>query len=202
MKARWLTLVLVFLFVGAHAAGDIKAGESKTSTCVACHGPDGNSLATIWPKIAGQHESYLIEQLKEFRKGEQGLRYEPQMYGMSVNLTDQDILDLAAYYASQPSTGSKTPSQYVDLGTQIYRGGLPDKGVPACTACHSPNGKGNELARYPRVWGQHADYSLSQLKAFREGKRKNDPNGIMQDIAMKMTDDEMKAVSEYMAGLH
>jgi cytochrome c553 len=203
MKSRWLLIVLLSLCAPlAFSAGDIKAGESKTTTCVACHGPDGNSSAPMWPKLAGQHEKYLVKQLKDYRKGETGPRYEPQMYAMSAALSDQDIEDLSAYYASLKQTIGKTPKDALPLGERIYRGGILDKGVAACTACHGPEGLGNGLAGYPRMGGQNADYNVLQLKAFQNGTRRNDTNSIMRDIAQRMNDQEMKAVSEYMAGLH
>ncbi len=204
MKFRPFLLLLSMFFVSAVLAadGNIEAGSTKTETCVACHGMDGNSVAPLWPKLSGQHESYLVKQLTEYRKGEQGNRYEPSMYGMAVNLSDQDILDLAAYYASLKQSPGKTLAAFLEPGAQIYRGGIPEKGITACIACHGPKGRGNDLAGFPRVSGQNVDYSVGQLQAFKEKRRSNDMNAIMQDIAKKMSDDDMKAVAEYMSGLH
>ncbi|HET9844021.1 MAG TPA: cytochrome c [Gammaproteobacteria bacterium] len=177
-------------------------GFDKASTCVACHGPDGNSVVPMWPKIAGQHLPYLVKQLKDYRLGENGPRFDPQMYSMVMQLTDEDILQLAQYYAGLKQTPGKALADYLELGQRIYRGGLLEKGISACTACHGPNGMGNDLAGFPRLSGQHAAYTESQLKRFKDGQRKNDKNSIMRDIAVRMSDEEMKAVSEYIAGLH
>ncbi|MGE3318302.1 MAG: cytochrome c [Candidatus Berkiella sp.] len=193
---------LVFLAVRASAEGNIEAGKSKTQTCVACHGPDGNSTVPNWPKIAGQYENYLDKQLKDFRQGEKGPRYEASMYAMVAALSDQDIADLAAFYASQKQTMGKAKSDLVPLGERIYRGGNIQTGVSACMACHGPSGEGNEAAKFPKLAGQHATYIENQLIAFRDGKRKNSPNGMMESISHRMSADEMKAVSSYVEGLH
>lgn len=183
------------------AKGSVEAGKAKTQTCVACHGPDGNSTVPNWPKIAGQHEGYLIKQLKEFREGEKGPRFEASMYAMVANLTDQDIDDLAAFYASQTQTLGKAQAQYIEQGERIYRGGNLKSGAAACTACHGPQGMGIDAANYPRLAGQHADYIALQLHAFRDKKRTNSPNGMMEDISHRLTDEEIKAVSSYIEGL-
>lgn len=182
--------------------GDPKRGQAIMQTCVACHNADGNSTTPIWPKIAEQPEKYLIEQLKAFRLGSKGPRYDPTMYGMVQTLTDQDINDLSAFYASQKSTLGMAQQNFVELGEKIYRGGNVETHVAACAACHGAKGEGNELAGFPRLSGQHAEYILGQLKKFKEGTRSNDPNGIMRDIAKKMSDSEMQAVSSYVSGLH
>src|SRR5690242_8308945 len=120
------------------AAGDAIAGKDKSAVCAACHGVDGNSTVAIWPKIAGESEGYLIKQLTEYRKGSAGTRFEPSMYAMTQNLSDQDIADLAAYFASQAPSPGSTPAQFVDVGEKLYRGGNVETGVPACSACHGP----------------------------------------------------------------
>lgn len=184
------------------AVGNIEAGKQKSAVCAPCHNIDGNSVNPVWPKIAGQQQAYLVKQLKDYKLGETGPRFDPQMIGMVANLSPQDMEDLAAYFSTQAPTSNKAVVDYVKLGEKIYRGGNPLTGVAACTACHGPKGAGNRLAKYPRISGQHADYTEAQLKAFRDKKRRNDINGIMQDIAKRMTDEEIKAVSQYMAGLH
>jgi cytochrome c553 len=186
---------------GPKLVGNIEAGKGKTQTCVACHGPDGNSTVPNWPKIAGQYENYLVKQLREFRLGEKGPRYEPSMYGMVANLSDQDIADLAAYYASEKQTLGKANSALVEVGQRIYRGGNLKTGVTACLACHGPEGLGNDAANFPKLSGQHATYIDLQLHAFRDGKRKNSPNGMMESISHRLNDDEIKAVSSYIEGL-
>ncbi len=181
--------------------GNAQAGKDKTQTCVACHGNDGNSTVPNWPKIAGQYENYLVKQLKDYRAGEKGPRFEASMYGMVANLSDQDIADLAAFYAGQTQTMGKAQNAYVALGQRIYRGGNVQTGVTACLACHGPEGKGNEPARFPKLAGQHAIYIENQLIAFRDGKRKNSPNEMMESISHRMSDEEIKAVSSYIEGL-
>ncbi len=203
---RYLTLIswftLVFVATALGAKGNVEAGKSKTQTCVACHGPDGNSVVPNWPKIAGQYENYLEKQLKDFRQGEKGPRYEASMYAMVAALSDQDIADLAAFYASQKHTTGKAKSEYVALGERIYRGGNIQTGVSACIACHGPAGEGNEAAKFPKLAGQHAVYIENQLNAFRDGKRTNSPNDMMGSISHRLSADETKAVSSYIEGLH
>lgn len=203
---RYLILLSCFAVVlfstFAMAKGDAEAGKSKTQTCVACHGADGNSVVANWPKIAGQYENYLEKQLKDFRMGEQGPRYEASMYAMVAALSDQDIADLAAFYSANKQTMGKAKSEYVALGERIYRGGNMQTGVSACIACHGPSGEGNEAAKFPKLAGQHATYIENQLVAFRDGKRTNSPNGMMNSISHRLSAEEMKAVSSYVEGLH
>ena len=194
-----LAVVLCLLPVLTTAAGDATAGKQKAQTCAACHGVDGNSTNPVWPNLAGQHAEYLMKQLRDFKDGK---RENPQMSPMAVNLSEQDILDLAAYFSTQQAgPGAADPGQ-IELGQKLYRAGNIDTGVPACMACHGPAGHGNPAAMYPAVAGQHNAYTMLQLKAFREGQRTNDPNEIMRTIAGRMTGVEIKAVSEYMQGLH
>lgn len=178
-------------------------GKEKSQVCSACHGTEGVSVVPAWPSIAGQSEKYLIKELVEFRKGEKGTRFEPSMYGMTQNLSDQDIADLAAYFAAEkPGTGT-TPANFLSLGERIYRGGNLQTGVPACgPSCHGPSGEGVALAGIPRVSGQQAQYTIEQLKKFKSGARSDDPNSIMRDIAKRMSEEEIQAVSNYVSGLH
>ena len=181
------------------AAGDIKAGKAKSTVCAACHGADGNSPTDMFPKIAGQSEGYLIKQMTEFKSG---VRDNAIMLGLVANLSEQDIADLAAYFASIKVTPEATPEDTLALGEAIYRGGNKVSGVPACMACHGPTGGGMPAAKWPALSGQYAKYTEAQLKAFAQGMRNNDPNGMMRDIASRMTPEEIKAVSAYVAGLH
>jgi cytochrome c553 len=180
----------------------LDGAPAKAQVCSACHGLDGNSPAPAWPKIAGQPEKYLIEQLKDYRKGQAGNRYDPSMYPMAAGLTDQDIAELAAFYAGQKNTPGTSTADNIALGERLFRGGNAATGVPACSACHDPRGDGNNPAGFPRLSGQYAAYTIDQLKKFKSGARKNGPNGIMRDIAQKMTEQEMEAVSNYVSGLH
>lgn len=203
MYKAWAGCILFFLCTSVLGGGDAAVGQKKSEVCAACHGQDGNSVVPAWPSIAGQSEKYLVKELKEYRKGEKGTRFDASMYGMTQALTDQDIADLAAYFASQkPKIGLAKPD-LVALGGKIYRGGNLKTGVPACgPSCHGIQGDGLELAGIPRLSGQQADYTSEQLKKFRSGARSDDPNGIMRDIAKRMTDEEIQAVSSYVAGLH
>lgn len=205
---KMLTLFVLSLGLSpvAFAEGNPEAGKAKSATCAACHSADGNSLIGMNPKIAGQHAKYLEKQLKEFRLaaktgGAEG-RNNAVMNGMAAALSDEDIADLSAYFASQEGKDGKTGEEYVAAGQQLYRGGDAERGITSCIACHGPKGNGTGLAGFPDISGQHAEYTATQLKLFRDGKRANDPNGMMQDIAKKLTDKDIEALSHYVAGLH
>lgn len=188
------------------AQGNIEAGKAKSQTCVACHGADGNSLLTMYPKLAGQHAKYIEKQLKDLKlgmesAGKQG-RYDPVMSAMAMPLTEQDMADLAAYYSSLPISPNTTPENVVDAGKVLYTAGDPERGLTACIACHGPRGNGTELSGFPKISGQHADYIKAQLQKFRESSRGNDMNAMMRDIAKKLTDDDINTLSQYVGGLH
>lgn len=179
-------------------AGDPTRGKGLSASCAACHGADGNSVNPEWPKLAGQGEAYLYKQLVDYREGR---RQNALMAGQVANLSNQDMRDLAAFYASQTITPGTADASMVELGEQIYRGGNAATGVAACIACHGPNGQGNPAAMFPKVAGQHAAYSAAQLRYFRDESRANDNGRMMRNIARRMTDAEIEAVSQYMAGL-
>ena len=173
-----------------------KAEASYTAVCLACHGVDGNSAITANPKLAGQHPEYLAKQLHEFKDGK---RNNAIMKGFAATLSDDDIRNLAAWAnAKKPKAGFAKDKALVALGEKIYRGGIADRQVPACAGCHSPNGAGLP-SQFPRLSGQHADYTATQLTAFRDGVRKN--SLPMTQVAAKMNDREIKAVADYIAGL-
>ena len=177
-----------------YSNGDASRGVTARLTC---HGPKGQSATATWPKLSAQHAAYTNKQLKNFKDG---TRANPVMMGMVATLTDQDMQNIAAYLVKQPaSLGVAQNKDTIELGQSIYRGGIAAKGVPACAACHSPTGAGIP-SQYPRMGGQWAEYNAAQLMAFREGTRKNSTQ--MTTIATKLSDQEMKAVSDYMAGLH
>lgn len=191
---------LVFGVTGmVQAAGDAAAGKTKSVTCQACHGADGNSANPLWPKLAGQHAGYLAAQLADFKSGK---RKDPTMSAMVAALGDADMQDLAAYFADQAITPGAANPDLVASGEKLYRGGNSKSGVAACIGCHGPKGAGNPAAKFPSLSGQHADYVAKTLTDFRSGTRANDPNGMMRDIAAHMTDAEIKAVSSYVSGLH
>jgi cytochrome c553 len=193
-------LVALISIASAHAAGDPAKGQAIVGkVCAACHGFDGNSFLPANPSLAGQHEDYLLKQLTEFKSG---ARNNAVMAGMVANLSAEDMRNLAAYYASQkPKQMGAKDKDLVAQGRKLYRGGNAANGVAACAGCHSPNGAGIP-AQYPRLASQHADYVAAQLKAFRAGERANDPNQMMQSTAVKLTDKEIAALSEYISGLH
>ncbi|MDH2433525.1 cytochrome c4 [Pokkaliibacter sp. MBI-7] len=182
----------------AHADGDAKAGQPLTAICAACHGADGNSMAPNFPKLAGQGEEYLLKQITDIKAG---TRQVPEMTGLLNNLSDQDMANVAAYFASQKVAPGAAKPELAELGATIYIAGIADKGVPACQACHSPTGSGNTLARFPHLGGQHATYTETQLKNFRIGARNNDPSMMMRDVAARMSDAEIAAVASYIQGL-
>lgn len=186
--------------IDATAAGDPAAGKAKSTSCVACHGQDGNSTNPAWPKIAGQHSQYIVKELRDLKAAKS--RSNPLMAPIVAGLDEQDMKDLAAYYSDQQPQGGYANEEYVDRGEEIYRGGSFESGFAACMSCHGPAGSGNPLGRIPRVAGQHAEYTVTQLKAFRSGERSNDPYGIMRDVAKRMTDEEIRAVAEYISGLY
>ncbi|WP_067869128.1 c-type cytochrome [Neptuniibacter marinus] len=191
-------LVTIGLTGVAHAAGDAAAGKGKTAVCGACHGADGNSAIANFPKLAGQNEAYLIKQLNEIKAGTRPI---VEMTGLLDALSDQDIADIAAYFAKQQGTVGHAAKDLVEQGEKIYRSGIAAKGVAACTACHAPTGQGNDQAGFPAIGGQHAAYTEKQLHAFRTGERANDPQGMMRDTAGKLSDAEIKAVASYIQGL-
>ncbi|GAB1386249.1 c-type cytochrome [Melaminivora sp.] len=181
----------------APAKPDLVQGEAKyAQICVACHAADGNSAIAANPKLAQQHPEYLVKQLQEFKSGK---RADPVMQGMAAILTDEDMRNVAWWLASKPAKeGFAKDKNLVSLGERIYRGGLPDRAIAACAGCHSPNGAGIP-AQYPRLAGQHADYTVKQLNDFRVAKRGNSTQ--MVDVAAKLNDREIQAVSDYIAGL-
>ena len=192
-------LVLVLLPAALFAAGNIEAGRQKAAVCVVCHGPDGNSANPSWPNLAGQHAEYIIKQLQDYRDGR---RKNDQMAPLAMALSDQDITDIAAYYAAQKPGIGQTRPENLEFGAHLYRAGDVTKGLAACMACHGPTGIGNPAANYPRINAQHAAYTELQLKAFKAEERANDRNGIMRDIAGRMSNDAIEAVADYLQGLH
>ena len=182
----------------AYAAGDAVSGQGKVAVCSGCHGADGNSMIPSFPKLAGQGEVYLVNQLKDVRDGARNV---PQMMGILTGRTDQDLADMAAFYSTQEVTVGATNPDLLDLGRQIYRAGIAEKGVAACTACHSPTGAGNAQAGFLALGGQHSDYLIKQLKAYRTETRTNGQAKLMQQVAALLSDKEIDAVASYMQGL-
>ena len=192
-------------------AGDAVAGEAKSASCAACHGADGNSPVPSFPKLAGLGEKYLFKQLRDIQSKKRDI---PQMAGLLDSMNNKDLRDIAAYYNSKTMqiSGAKTIEVQVnsgikvdglELGERVFRAGNRDSGVPACTGCHSPNGLGNEPAGYPRLSGQYAEYIEAQLRAYRSGDRTNGGDTkVMRQVAQYMSDAEIIAVANYIAGLN
>ena len=199
-----LTLGITGVAVAAEGPlkGDATAGQTKAAVCGACHGPDGNSPAPNFPKLAGQGERYLTKQLHDIKDGKRTVL---EMTGLLTNLSDQDLADIAAYFASQKGSVGAADPKLVARGEKLFRGGDLEKGLPACTGCHSPNGAGIAAAGFPHLSGQHATYIAKQLTDFRkeEAGRANDGDAaIMRTIARKLSDEDIAAVSSYIQGLH
>ena len=193
-----VSLLLLALIAGPALAGDATAGAQKAAICGACHGATGSSINPEWPNLAGQHESYIVAQLQSFK---QATRDNPLMMPNAALLSDQDMQDLGAHFASQTPVGLEADPSNYKAGEKLYRGGDPERKLPACIACHGPQGKGNGPARYPALRAQHAVYTYNQLKAFAEGRRRTPGNDIMKVVAGRLTDDEMRALASYTQGL-
>lgn len=205
--------LLLSLFVTANLQaqqGNADAGQGKTTLCAACHGPTGNAISPLFANLAGQGEKYLFKQLQDIQGGSRPI---VEMTGMLAGFNDQDLADIAAYYASQDvkisGSAEITSEAYgldatamLELGESIYRNGNLETGVPACSGCHSPSGAGNAPAGYPRLGGQSRDYLITQLENFRGNLRTNDGDTrIMRGVAENMSDLEIEAVTNYIAGL-
>ncbi len=180
--------------------GSVADGQAKSAVCAACHGVDGNSITAEWPSLAGQHAAYTVRQLRAYQTGE---RDDVLMTNFAAGLSEQDMLDLAAYYEVQTIIPGGADPELVSLGESIYRSGVPERGVVACVACHGPSGRGNPLAAYPVLQGQHATYTANTLRAYAAGTRQSDAaqNQPMRTITEIMLEDEILAVSSYVQGL-
>lgn len=199
MKKVIVCLMIGMIWMGfSYAAGDAASGQGKAAVCSGCHGADGNSMIPSFPKLAGQGEVYLTRQLIDIRDGARNVA---EMTGILTGRSYQDLADIAAYYASQKGTIGATNPNMLELGRQIYRAGIAEKGVAACSACHSPTGAGNPQAGFPALGGQHAAYLVSTLKAYRTNTRNNGQAVMMQQVAAIMSDKEIEAVASYIQGL-
>ena len=201
MNKVLVSLLLTLGLTGvAQAAGDAEAGQGKVAVCAACHGADGNSPAPNFPKLAGQGERYLLKQLHDIKGGKRTVL---EMTGILDNLSDQDMADIAAYFASQKMSVGAADPKLIERGEALFRGGKLAEGMPACTGCHSPNGAGLAAAGFPKLGGQHGQYVAKQLTDFREGNRTNDGDAMtMRAIAAKLSNKDIDAVSCYIQGLH
>lgn len=201
-KAQLLPYLILLLLAASQsvfASGNPNAGKNKVAVCAACHGKAGNSTMAVNPKLAGQGEKYLLKQLQDIKSGEREVAL---MIGQLDAMSDQDLADIAAYFASQTQTAGATDPEFVELGKEVYRNGSHERGIPACTGCHGPAGEGNAPAGYPMIAGQHGGYIASQLRDFAEGRRVNDGESrTMRAIAERLNENEIKAVSSYVEGL-
>jgi cytochrome c553 len=209
MKLFYSAVCLLIFTANVFASGDPVAGKEKSAICAACHAADGNSTIPAWPKIAGQHEDYLYQQLLDFKSGK---RENPQMLPILIPFNEEDLSNIAAFYASQTQTqgtasktitinGEELDAKIIDA-EYMYRVGNPDNGLSACMACHGPNGAGNPAAKFPAINGQHAEYTATTLKAYKSEARANDPNSIMRSIASKMTNEDIELIANYLQGLY
>lgn len=180
--------------------GSFEAGKTKAIRCGACHGPDGNSVNPQWPSIAGQHAPYIVRQLQAFQNGE---RTNILMSSQAMTLTEQDMKDVAVFFAAQPAAAKAVADvSLVEKGQALYRGGDKESGAAACLTCHGPTGRGNPSARYPLLRGQHATYIAATLRAYASDARKSDgATKIMRDIAKRLSEDDIVAVAAYVQGL-
>tara|TARA_B100001179_G_C18569512_1_gene394453 strand:- start:766 stop:1377 length:612 start_codon:yes stop_codon:yes gene_type:complete len=200
-----VVIVIVSVFIGnasvqlALAQGDASAGRSKAAICATCHGAEGNSELPMNPKLAGQNATYITKQLMDYKSG---VRSNQTMSAMVLNLSEQDMQDISAWYSSQQVTLQGADPKFVELGESLYRAGNKELAVAACSACHSPTGRGNAPAGFPSLGGQHAEYTLQQLKDFRAGVRQNDESSMMRIVVERLTDRELEALASYVSGLH
>ena len=204
MLIKRLIMFLALLPLSAVAlafeGGHPQAGAQKAAACAGCHGRDGNSAAAQFPNLAGQHASYLYQQLRHFKSGE---RKNAIMQAQVAHLNAQDMKDLAAHFASQAMRIGAADKALVEQGAHLFRGGLSSKGVPACTGCHGPAGLGNPPAKYPRISGQKTQYLVKQLQDYRAGKRGDYPAAkVMQGVAAELSDAEIEALASFLSGLH
>ena len=203
IRACALAVALAVLGGPSLAQDAAKAQSIAAQVCAACHAADGNSIGPANPKIAGQVPEYLHKQLVDFKAqgGKKPARDNAVMTGMVANLSDADMKNLAAYYSGQKlKPAAAADKDLAALGQKVWRGGNTQTGVPACAGCHGPTGAGIP-AQYPRVAGQYSEYLATQLRAFKEGGRANDPNGMMRGVAARLSEREIRAVAEYAAGL-
>jgi len=201
MNKRTLSAALLCFCVAgpSNATGDADAGKEASATCAGCHGADGKALVAEYPNLAGQHASYIAKQLTAYRDGD---RANPLMSPMAAALSDQNILDLAAYYSEMTPIKGAAEEDNLALGQNIYRGGITSANIASCTGCHGPAGKGNPAAAYPMLSGQNKNYLAAQLKLFRSGERNNDPNEMMRSLAHRLSDAEIDALANFASGLH
>lgn len=200
MMHQWKSFPLALLCALALGAAPVAAAPpAKAATCTACHGADGNSVNPVWPSLAGQGAPYIVAQLQAYKSG---ARVNATMNGMAAALSDEDMQEIADYYAAQAPTIGSVGDLDVEAAARLYRGGDAERGIPACMACHGPAGVGNAAAKYPALRGQHPAYTALQLKAYRDGTRPAGHQGMMGMIAGRLSDSDIELLSRYVHGLH
>jgi cytochrome c553 len=205
MKLKYLLLTSTMFAVAVAngeplVEGSAEAGQARSVTCAACHGPDGNSANPAWPSLAGQNAAYILKQLEAYKSGS---RADPLMTGQAMPLSEQEMRDLAVYYATQAAAPKAVAApETINKGEALYRGGDAENRVAACLACHGPTGRGNPAAAYPMLKGQHATYTATQLRNYANGQRKSDgPTRVMREIAARLNEDDIVTVASYIQGL-
>ena len=198
-----LLLAIGILNIATAAEGNIAAGKTKSTMCAACHGADGNSLVPMYPKLAGQSANYIAKQLADFKKGATSAgkegRADPIMAGMVMALSEQDMADLGAYFASQKRSESNAKGNA--QGHKLFTGGDVERKIPACAGCHGTNGKGMAAAGFPSLAAQQVDYLKNQLIKFKSGARANDNNAVMRNVAMELSDSEITSLAQQISSL-
>lgn len=202
MKKSIVAALVLFVATstGTVLAGNAEAGKTKAAACGGCHGMDGNSPMATYPKLAGQNEAYIKKQVMDFKANDK--RQNAIMFGMVAAVSEEDAADIGAYFQSQ-TTAATAPFDESKLarGRELYKGGDLQKGIPACQACHGPTGAGTAGVGYPSVGGQYVEYTLAQLKAFKDGSRSNDEKSLMRNIVKELSEDDMVALANYMASI-
>ena len=193
----FLRLLVIFLF--AVAQNSHADGVEKAAVCGACHGTDGNSVNPVWPSLAGQGADYTVKQLKAYKSGQ---RQNGLMSPMAMSLSDEDMMDIALFYQDKAPIIKSVAADQITNAEKLYRGGNKTRGIPACMACHGPNGAGNPAAKYPAIRGQHAEYTADQLQKYANNSRNTDQQQMMRMIAKKLTEKEMHQLARYVSALH
>lgn len=211
ITCAFAALALAAALPVAHADGSAEAGAAKAGVCIACHGPNGNSMNPEWPNLAGQNAAYIAVQLQQFRAGQRGTTPNAMvMTAMAAALSDEDIADLGAYFATQTPAGLEAEPSHWKAGEALYRGGHKERSIPACMACHGPVGRGNPAAGYPAVRAQHSVYTVEQLTAYANGTRYDDAAGashdtknahMMETIAKQLTAEDIRNLASYIQGM-
>jgi cytochrome c553 len=199
---RFAACLLLVISLPVMAAGDASAGKDKSAMCAACHGVDGNSAMVMWPKLAGQHAGYIERQLVLIKSG---ARPVPEMAGITAGLSEQDMADLSAYYASQKVSPGVADKAQIEVGQRLYRAGNVKREIPACMGCHGPAGEGNPLSGYPALAGQHATYTAKMLTRYENGERWGEDDAastVMTEVTDSLSGDEIEALASYIQGLY